>query len=388
LCFTGAARIISESRLFILMERYQGMVLNEPNPFPTRKPRRRRKFFVYFFALICTFIVAFMIWFYFTGSGTSIRYMLADTIITSQHRDFAKYLIGEAEMNRRIDDYLKRFDEMGQVKDNHAINLTNQTNKTVEVEQISGKGFKGHILYVHDPKMVRVVTTDIVGQGEQILSMVKRTGAIAGVNGGAFDDPNWDGNGFKPSGIVMSGGKLLYHDIGMEDPVNVVGIDKTGLMVAGRYKPSELLKMGVRDAVTFQPKFIVNGKGLVKNEADGWGIAPRTCMAQKKDGTIMFIVIDGRQPGYSVGATLYDVQLILLDKGAVTAANLDGGSSSIMVKDNQVINHPSSSYGMRYLPTSFLVFDHPDQVNIKNIWQGIDMNHFNSSKKPFASSGG
>jgi exopolysaccharide biosynthesis protein len=370
------------------MERYQGMVLNEPNPFPTRKPRRRRKFFVYFLGLICTLIVAFMIWFYFTGSGTSIRYMLADTIITSQHRDFAKYLIGEAEMNRRIDDYLKRFDEMGQVKDNHAINLTNQTNKTVEVEQITGKGFKGHILYVHDPKMVRVVTTDIVGQGEQILTMVKRTGAIAGVNGGAFDDPNWDGNGFKPSGIVMSGGKLLYHDIGMEDPVNVVGIDKTGLMVAGRYKPSELLKMGVRDAVTFQPKFIVNGKGLVKNEADGWGIAPRTCMAQKKDGTIMFIVIDGRQPGYSVGATLYDVQLILLDKGAVTAANLDGGSSSIMVKDNQVINHPSSSYGMRYLPTSFLVFDHPDQVNVKNIWQGIDMNHFNSSKKPFASSGG
>jgi exopolysaccharide biosynthesis protein len=388
LSFTDAARITPESRLFIQMEHYQGLVLNEQKPLPARKPRRRRRFFAYSFAVICTLIVAFMIWFYLTGSGTSLRYMLADTIITSQHRDFAKYLIGEAEMNRRIDDYLKRFDEMGQVKDNHAINLTHQTDKTVEVEQISGKGFKGHILYVHDPQMIRVVTTDIVGQGEQILSMVKRTGAIAGVNGGAFDDPNWDGNGFKPSGIVMSGGKLLYHDIGMEDPVNVVGIDKTGLMVAGRYKPSELLKMGVRDAVTFQPKFIVNGKGLVKNEADGWGIAPRTCMAQKKDGTVMFIVIDGRQPGYSVGATLYDVQLILLDKGAVTAANLDGGSSSVMVKDNQVINHPSSSYGMRYLPTSFLVFDHPDQVNVKNIWQGIDMNHFNSSKKPFTSSGG
>jgi exopolysaccharide biosynthesis protein len=348
------------------------------------KKNRGRKRFVYMLTFTVVIILALLFWFYMTVSGTSLRYIMADTLITSQHRDLAKYLIGEAELNHRVDDYMKRFDEMGQVKDNHAISLSKQTDNKVEIENVTGKSFKGHILYVHDPKMIRVVTTDIVGQGEQILSMVKRTGAIAGVNGGAFDDPNWDGNGFKPAGIVMSGGKLLYKDGGIEDPVNVVGIDKNGLMVAGRYKPSDLLKMGVNDAVTFQPKFIVNGKGLIKNEADGWGIAPRTSMAQKKDGTIMFIVIDGRQPGYSIGATLYDVQQILLEKGAVTAANLDGGSSSVLVKDNQVVNHPSSSYGMRYLPTAFLVFDHPKQVAVKNIWQGIDMNHFNSAIKPFS----
>ncbi|UUZ87256.1 phosphodiester glycosidase family protein [Paenibacillus sp. P26] len=42
--------------------------------------------------------------------------------------------------------------------------------------------------------------------------------------------------------------------------------------------------MGVQEAVTFAPKFIVNGVGLIKNQADGWGIAPRTSMAQKEDG--------------------------------------------------------------------------------------------------------
>ncbi|MCS7464622.1 phosphodiester glycosidase family protein [Paenibacillus doosanensis] len=327
-------------------------------------------------------------WFYLTASGSTLRYMAADTLITTQHRQWAKYLIGQAELDRRVADYEKRFDEMAQVKDQHNIDLAAQASKQVEVEQVEGKSFKGQILYVHDPKMIRVVTTSIVGQGEQILSMVQRTGAIAGVNGGAFDDPNWDGNGFKPAGIVMSGGKLLYSDAGMNDPVNVVGIDRTGLMVAGRYKPSELLDMGVRDAVTFQPKFIVNGKGLIKNEADGWGIAPRTCMAQKQDGTIMFVVIDGRQPGYSIGATLYDVQKLLLERGAVTAANLDGGSSSVLVKDNKVVNKPSSSYGMRYLPTAFLVFADPGKVNVKNIWDGIDMDHFNSSYKPFADGSG
>ena len=295
----------------------------------------------------------------------------------------AKYLIGEAEMNRRVDEYSKQFDQMAQVKDLHEVTVSKATYQSVEVEPVQEKSFKGYIMYVHDPKMIRVVTTSIPGQGEQILSMVKRTGAIAGVNGGAFDDPNWDGNGFKPEGIVMSGGKILYSDSSMKQSVNVVGIDKNGVMVAGRYTPTELLDMGVQEAVSFQPKFIVNGKGLVKNEADGWGIAPRTCMAQKKDGTIMFIVIDGRQPGYSIGATLYDIQEILLKKGAITAANLDGGSSSVLVKDNQVINRPSSHYYMRYLPSAFLVFNHPDQVVVNDIWSGIDMKHFNSSYKPF-----
>ncbi len=347
-----------------------------------RKQRRKRKL-AYSLLLLIVLGLAALIWFYGTTLGSTIRYMMADTLITTQHRHWAKYLIGEEELNRRVLDYEKQFDEMAQIKDQHNIDLENKANKNVEIEDIEGKNFKGHIMYVHDPKMIRVVTTSIVGQGEQILSMVQRTNAIAGVNGGAFDDPNWDGNGFKPAGIVMSGGKLLYSDVGMEDPVNVVGIDSNGLMVAGRYKPSELLDMGVRDAVTFQPKFIVNGKGLIKNQADGWGIAPRTCMAQKQDGTIMFVVIDGRQPGYSIGATLYDVQNILLERGAVTAANLDGGSSSVLVKDNAVVNKPSSSYGMRYLPTAFLVFSKPNQVDVKNIWENIDMDHFNSSYKPF-----
>jgi exopolysaccharide biosynthesis protein len=312
--------------------------------------------------------------------------MLADTLITTQHRDWAKYLIGQTELNRRVNEYTARFDSMGTVKDNHEVQVAptpQQAAAKVEVESIETAKFKGFILYIHDPKMIRVVTTSIVGQGEQILSMVERTGALAGVNGGAFDDPNFDGNGFKPEGLVMSGGKILYNDKSKDAHVNAVGIDNNGVMVAGLYTPAELLNMGVQEAVTFQPKFIVNGKGMIKNEAEGWGIAPRTCMAQQKDGTIMFIVIDGRQPGYSIGGTLYDVQKILLEKGAITAANLDGGSSSVMVKDNKLLNRPSSHYGMRYLPTAFLVFDKPNQLVANNIWKGIDMRNYNSSYKPF-----
>jgi exopolysaccharide biosynthesis protein len=150
-------------------------------------------------------------------------------------------------------------------------------------------------------------------------------------------------------------------------------------MVAGKYSPKEILAMGVKEAVTFTPKFIVDGKGLVKSQADGWGIAPRTCMAQKEDGTILFAIIDGRQT-HSIGATLYDIQEIFLERGAVIAANLDGGSSTVLVHDNEIINKPASPHGERYLPTAFLVFEHPESVQIKNVWEGLDISKIDPSK--------
>ena len=135
------------------------------------------------------------------------------------------------------------------------------------------------------------------------------TGAIAGINGGGFADPNWKGNGFKPIGVVISQGKLYYNGLdSKKSSTQIVGIDKQGKMVAGKYSLDELKDMGIQEAVTFQPRIIVNGKGQIKSQKEGWGIAPRTAMGQREDGTILFVVIDGRQPGYSIGASLYDVQ--------------------------------------------------------------------------------
>jgi exopolysaccharide biosynthesis protein len=138
----------------------------------------------------------------------------------------------------------------------------------------------------------------------------------------------------------------------------------------------------VQEAVTFQPRIIVNGKGQIKNQKEGWGIAPRTAMGQKADGSILFVIIDGRQPGYSIGASLYDVQEVMLEHGAVIAANLDGGSSTVLVgKGGEIMNKPSSEYGERYLPTAFLVFEHPEQVDIPNIWSGLRPQDIDAGKK-------
>nr|WP_240762057.1 phosphodiester glycosidase family protein [Paenibacillus thalictri] len=337
----------------------------------------------------------FTVWFYLTESGTNFRYMMADTLISTQHRHWGAYLIGQNELDKRVEQYWKRFDDYSDVKDNHLVQVPSSSNPSssaaaakphvpekplVQIEPIEGKNFKGYLLTVSDPKKIRIAVPGKVGKGEKVTSMVQRLGAVAGVNAGGFVDPEWMGNGFQPTGIVMSGGKIFYNDGGMNTANHVVGIDKDGLMITGKYSPNELLKMGVQEAVTFAPRFIVNGQGLIKNQADGWGIAPRTSMAQKQDGTIMFAIIDGRQPGYSIGATLYDIQNVFLEHGAVTAANLDGGSSTVLVHNNKIVNKPSSEYGERYLPTAWLVFEDPANAAIKNIWEGLDKSKIDPSK--------
>lgn len=353
------------------------------------KPGRKRKKKGFFRTLskvllfLLLLIVAGGVWLLYAPSAKNLRYTIADTLITTQHRQWAQYIIGEEELKERVANYNNLFEHMGDERDTHTIHTPppQEDKPLVQIEQISGAGYSGYVMTVNDPTKIRLGIPSRTGSGEKVTSMVKRLGAVAGVNGGGFADPNWKGNGFKPIGVVISQGKLYYNGLGGKKSTQIVGIDKKGKMIAGNYTLDELSKMNIEEAVTFQPRIIVNGKGLIKNAADGWGIAPRTAMGQREDGAIIFVVIDGRQPGYSIGANLYDVQKIMLEHGAVIAANLDGGSSTVLVKDNEIVNKPSSQYGERYLPTAFLVFDHPENVDIPNIWKGLDPSKIDASKR-------
>lgn len=377
---------------------------NPSNPQPlsrTRSSKRRRRFgllrafgyTIFFFLLLG---IAFLVWFYLTPSGSSLRYRMADTIITTQHRAWAKYLVGEEGLKERVATYAQQFEEMGDEKDTHVIDRPGSgTNGTgsggsdaavspsqplTKIETVDGKGYHGYLLTVSDPTKIRLVVPNKVGKGEKVTSMVERTGAIAGVNAGGFADPNWKGNGFQPIGLVISQGKIFYQDLGKNQRTQIVGLDKNGKMIAGNYTIQELMDLGISEAVSFSPRIIVNGKGLIKNHSQGWGIAPRTVMGQKEDGSILFLIIDGRQPGYSIGADLYDAQQIMLEHGAVIAANLDGGSSTILVTEGgEIVNKPSTKGG-RYLPTAFLVFNDPSSVSVPNIWQGLTKDDIDPSK--------
>ncbi|WP_274365493.1 phosphodiester glycosidase family protein [Paenibacillus thermotolerans] len=333
-------------------------------------------------------------WLTYTPSGHRLKLLAVDTLISTQHREWAKYLIGENALQRRLEQYENRFDAMAQEKLRPVVvdaEPKSETKSDAEeplyrIEPISGEGWEGHLLIVPDPKSIRIGIPNRTGRGETVSSMLLRLGAEAGVNGGAFSDPNWSGNGFKPKGIVITNGETYYNDSKPGEKIDIIGFTFEGSMIAGQYTAAEIAGLGLKEAVSFRPRLIVNGKGLVKNDEDGWGIAPRTAIAQTGDGTVLFAVIDGRQT-HSIGATLYDVQELFLERGAVVAANLDGGASTVLVTrsaDDEagytVVNKPASKQGERYLPTAFLVFKHPDGVTIGNIWEGLDMEHFDPAK--------
>ena len=102
-----------------------------------------------------------------------------------------------------------------------------------------------------------------------------------------------------------------------------------------------------------KPNIIINGKRQVKDKA-AEGLNPRTAVGQKADGTVIFLVIDGRKIN-KAGATLYDVQEIMMDRGAVNAGALDGGYSSTMYYKGDVINSPNAWSGERSVATAFYV---------------------------------
>ncbi|MGG1555522.1 phosphodiester glycosidase family protein [Paenibacillus ferrarius] len=320
---------------------------------------------------ICIFLSSSFL--FLTPPGTYIREYLAQTVITTQHRDWAWIFVGAKRRDEMVAE-VQNLTETNSIEKQDLGAVQFNKNRSIEslvrVEDISGQFWKGKKMYVYDPRTIRVVVPAKQGEGERITSMVQRTGAVAGINGGGFNDPDGLGNGFAPIGVIMSGGNILYTDQEGSIPQQIVGFTKEGTLIIGKYSIDELLKLGVTEAVSFYPRVIANGKGLITSGDGGWGRAPRTAIGQKADGTVIFIVIDGRQTS-SVGATLKEVQDIFLEDGVINAGFLDGGASSEMVYNNDLITSPSSRYGERRLPSAFLVFDHPDQVQVKNVWEGL-----------------
>ena len=85
---------------------------------------------------------------------------------------------------------------------------------------------------------------------------------------------------------------------------------------------------------------------------------PRTALGYNAD-TLFLIVVDGRQPKYSTGLTLYELASILIELGATEAINLDGGSSSTFVVNDVVINKPSGQREREVLNAVFITADIP-----------------------------
>ena len=230
-------------------------------------------------------------------------------------------------------------------------------NDLYKVIEISGKGYTGHLVAVYDPSKISVCTTKYLGKkGQYIVDMAKENNAVVAINGGGFVDPNYNSLGGVPQGTVIKNGKIVSNRT-FKKTGGIIGFTKDNKLILARMTANEAIKNGVRDAVSFGPFLIVNGKASFIKGNGGWGEAPRTAIGQRKDGIVLFLVIDGRMVGRP-GADMVDLTEIMQKYGAYNAANLDGGTSCGLVVNGQLINDPVNGNGKhktRMIATGFIV---------------------------------
>ncbi|MBQ8281931.1 MAG: phosphodiester glycosidase family protein [Lachnospiraceae bacterium] len=220
--------------------------------------------------------------------------------------------------------------------------------------EVSGTTYKGHMMIVQDPSRVKVGVCDNLGSssanGQKLSTIIDKYGAVAGINAGGFADENGSGSGAIPYGYVFSEGEFLYNS---GESNLLIGFDSNNILNVGNIDAETAKAKGIRDAVTFGPALIINGQAAGINGA-GSGLNPRTAIGQRSDGAVLLLVVDGRQAN-SLGASYGDLIEIMQKFGAVNAANLDGGSSSLMMYEGEQISSPANLINNRDLPTAIIV---------------------------------
>lgn len=229
--------------------------------------------------------------------------------------------------------------------------FANNVEEGVVILKVESTNFVGKLVLVDDPSRVFLGATDYKGsRGEFICDYLEKENAVVGVNASGFIDTGGTSLGGLISGQCVSQGEYWGT---YKSKYTLLGFDTDNRLVVGGMDNWE--DYNIRDGIQFRPTLILNGQKVVSDSA-GWGLQPRTVVGQSANGVVMLLVIDGRQFGYSLGATMEDCADILLQYGAVTAGACDGGSSSVIAYNGEIINEPSTDMPTgRYLPNAWLV---------------------------------
>lgn len=328
---------------------------NKKNKKRKKKKTLKQKIFLVLKILIVLIIllVVFIYLFFKTSLFQKYKELWVVTAMsTMNHQYLARWFLSDEE----IEEILKRLEvQNNENSDSNDISINEnvtETEKEISVEKITGKNYVGFVMTIPDPSKVKLVDGRLSSRGSKLSEIVKKNNAIGGINAGGFTDENGVGSGNSLCRATIINKKMQYGN--KSSRYSLIGLTSDSKLVLGKYNYQEAMAQGIESAIEFGPYLIVNGKNQITNANSG-GIHPRTAIGQKQDGTMIFVVIDGRQVGYSIGTNLLELQNIFNKYDAYNAANLDGGSSSTMYYNNKLTNKPSTPAGQRYLPNAFIV---------------------------------
>jgi exopolysaccharide biosynthesis protein len=230
-----------------------------------------------------------------------------------------------------------------------ATGYTSDTATISIATKVIGSGTDRITAYVAD---VRVSDATIVRSAfadDEFGTNIIANPSVIAAQAGAVLAVNGDYYGFRDTGIVIRNG-VAFRDAGARQGLAFFSDGSARLYDETTTTAAQLLADGVWNTLSFGPGLVENGAilpGIDAVEIDTnfgnhsvQGQQPRTGIGIVAANHLLFVVVDGRSPGYSRGVTMTEFAQLFLDLGARTAYNLDGGGSSAMLFHGALVNKP------------------------------------------------
>lgn len=221
---------------------------------------------------------------------------------------------------------------------------------TIQISEISTGSGRDRITYFVADVVVADATLlrSAFANDQYGTNIVADTSVIAEANDAVFAI-NGDYYGFRDDGILIRNG-VVYRDDGVRTGLAIYTDGTMAVYDETQTTADDLVADGVWNTLSFGPALVVDGEvveGIEDVEVDTnfgnhsiQGSQPRTGVGMIGENHFVFVVVDGRSPGYSTGATMTEFAEIFQELGATVAYNLDGGGSSTMYFNGEVVNNP------------------------------------------------
>lgn len=211
-------------------------------------------------------------------------------------------------------------------------------NFSVEIKKVEQNGVTYYVADVY-MRSIEFFSTAFAegdyGQGirENVVDMAAENNAIFAVSGDYY--------GARNAGLVIRNGNL-YRDSMSDNDICILYADGTMKTFSpSEFSLDEAIAAGAYQSWTFGPKLLVNGMPARDFNSSVEGKNPRCAMGYYEPGHYAFVLVDGRQKGYSEGMTLTELAALFYSLGCKEAYNLDGGQTAVMVFMNELVNHPT-----------------------------------------------